>query len=337
MKEVNKLLLNLLRTPSISGKENRIGRYLVERLRKKFKVIRQKAGNSFNVLAVKGTPKVILTTHLDTVNGELKVKEDKKYIYGRGACDAKGCIASMIIAGEKAVKQGLNDFGMLFDVSEEGGFLGVKEALNLVNPEFVIVGEPTSMKIVTGQKGTLGIKIKCYGKTAHSAMPQKGKSAINELINLLSNLRKQKLPSNKIFGKTTMNIGKISGGVAGNIVPDYAEAELNLRTVNSNNNAIKVIKKVIPEKNIEIKYSFEPSLIKNNKLINELNYSKIKAPYFSEMYFWNKKTKAIVFGPGEIKYAHSDKEKISKKELELGTKAYIEILRKLIKRSDTYE
>lgn len=183
MKIVN-LTRDLLRIPSPSGDERGIGKFLVRRLKKSFNVKIQKVGNRFNILATKGETRLILTTHMDTIPKQLEIKEDDNYLYGRGACDAKGIIAAMICAGEEAIKKGLNNFGILLDVDEEKDFSGVKKAIKLINPGFVIVGEPTDFKIAIGQKGLIGIKIKCFGISA-SGSSEKGISAIDKLIEIL--------------------------------------------------------------------------------------------------------------------------------------------------------
>lgn len=322
--EVENLLRDLIKVPSPSGEENEIGEFIVNRLKKNFKIVKQKIGDRFNILAYKGKPEIILTTHLDTVPGKLEVKEDNNYIYGRGACDAKASIASMIIVAEKLIKQKINNVGLLFDVSEETDFLGVKKAINLVNPNFVIVGEPTDFKVVIGQKGLLGIKIKCFGKSAPGSTPEKGVSAINMLIKQLNKIKSTKLLFSDKFRKTTINIGKISGGSAANIVSDYAEAIIEFRTNTDNNLILDLLKEL--RISFDILYSYNPAILKNQNLIKNLNFELITIPYFTEMYFWNKKTSCIVFGPGKYEFAHSEGEKIEKEDLGKAVKNYIKII-----------
>jgi len=320
------LTMDLIKIPSPSGEEKEIGEFLVKRLEKSFNVKKQVVGNRFNILATKGNPRLILTTHIDTVPKQIEIKEDDEWIYGRGACDTKGIIASMISASEEAVRLGYSNFGLLFDVSEESDFLGIKKAVNLVNPELVIVGEPTEFKIVKGQKGLLGLRIKCIGKSAPGSTPEKGISAINELINMLFAIKGLELPFDKELGKTTINIGKINGGTAPNVVADYAEAIMEIRTTRLNEEIINLINKNIPKDSIDILYSFE-YVLTDNILLNKFGFEKIIVPYFTEMYFWSKKTKSFVFGPGQYEFAHTDNEKIKKKDLEKGKKIYLEFIK----------
>jgi len=316
------LLRDLLKIPSSSGNEKELGIYLVKILRKNFQVKIQKVKNNFNILAFVGKPDLILTTHLDTVPEQLEIKEDNNFFYGRGACDAKGAMSSMIIAAEKAKEKGLTNFGLLFDVQEESDFSGIKKAINLVNPKYVIVGEPTNFKIIKGQKGLLGIKVICKGKSAHGSTPEKGISAISNLINILSEINKLSFPESSL-GKTTINIGKINGGTASNVVPDYAEATIELRTTITNKKILKIIYAKISKSNINLLYSFEPVINKSDFI---KDYEKITVPYFTEMYFWNKKSKTVVFGPGNPDYAHSNNEKIKKSELIKASKEYYNII-----------
>lgn len=318
------LAKNLLKINSVSGEEKEIGEFLAERLAPNFKITIQEIGSRFNILATKGNPKLLLTTHIDTVPGILEVKEDKKYLYGRGACDTKGIIAPMICAAEKAVNLGYNNFGLVFDVSEETDFSGIKRAIDLINPEFVIVGEPTGLKIVIGQKGLIGLKIFSKGKKAPGSMPEKGINAIILLTRIISQIDKIELPISEI-GITSLNIGQISGGIAPNVVPDYAEAIIEFRSTILNDVIIKKIKTVT--KNFELLYSFEPVIMNETKYLENLNFDREIVPYFTEMYFWSKKSNAIVFGPGEYKYAHTDKERISKKDILKSEEVYLNIIK----------
>ena len=325
------LARQLLNIPSVSGEEKEIAEFLVDRLSRTFKVETQNVGNNFNILATCGKPDIILTTHMDTVPGLLEIKEDNDYLYGRGACDTKGIIAAMVCACEEAVKEGFNNFGILLDVCEETDFSGINEAINLVNPVFVIIGEPTNLDIVYGQKGLLGVKLICNGKSAPGSSPKLGVSAINNLISNLTKINNLNLPEDDFLGKTTFNIGIIKGGNAVNIVPDYAEATIEFRTVTNNKELINLIKQNVGYSIVEILYNFEIVINNDLEFIKYLNLNKRTVSYFSEMYFWNNKSKTIVFGPGNYEVAHTNSEKISKNDITKGKLLYLEIIRKLYK------
>ena len=155
------LLKELISLESVSGSESAIGDFLFSFLSPYFKVqkIRVKE-NRFNILAVAGVPRLYFNTHLDTVPiGNNMLREDDEFIYGRGACDAKGSMAAMVCAAISARKKGLTDFGLFFDVGEEDDFCGILKGLPETDPRFVVIGEPTELVPVIGQRGLLGFKL----------------------------------------------------------------------------------------------------------------------------------------------------------------------------------
>ncbi|MEK6963766.1 MAG: M20/M25/M40 family metallo-hydrolase [Nanoarchaeota archaeon] len=330
------LAKTLIQIPSESGQEQKIGRILVERLKKNFDVRTQPVGDRFNVLATKGKPQLILTTHIDTVPKQLEIKEDKEWLYGRGACDTKGLMAAMICAAEQAVQEGITNFGLLFDVGEETDFAGVKKATTLVNPNYVIVGEPTAFTMRIGQKGLLGFKLSCKGVSAPGATPEKGISAIERLIDNLERIRKIPLPNDEKLGESKLNIGMIQGGSAVNVVPDYAEATVEVRTTESNKTFLKKIRNELRFADIEITCNFDSVLLQDLKWTEAFNLNPTISKGFNELYFWSQKSKAIVFGPGDYAYAHGDQEKIRKKDILKGQKIYLDMIRRLTK-ENTYK
>jgi len=324
--EAADLLKELLGIPSPSGRENEIGEFLAKRLEKKFDVKKQRVGDRFNVLATKGTPRLLFTTHMDTVPKHLEIKEDADFIYGRGACDAKGPLACMVCACETAADKGLRDFGMLFDVGEEDDFCGIIEAIKTVEPEQVIVGEPTGFKVAYGQKGLLLLKVRCAGKSAPGATPERGISAIQSLIGILGKLAEIELPKDKLLGVTTMNIGEIRGGTAPNIVPDYAEALIDVRTATPNDNVLRALGAVIPGDCLEVVYQYDAVVNDDAGFAERFGLEKTTVPYFTEMYFWTRAKNARAVGPGDYAYAHSGEERIRKDDLARGAELYLKII-----------
>jgi acetylornithine deacetylase len=164
--ELTKTLINI---PSVSGDEEAVGFFLRDYLESLGWTVELQAvsSNQNNVIAyLNETPRVFLSTHIDTVPPFIKASEDAEKIYGRGACDAKGIIASQIFAAEELRKQGITDIGFLYTVDEEQGSTGAKAA-NL-HPiaqkcEFLINGEPTDNDLATGSKGSLRMLIKTRG------------------------------------------------------------------------------------------------------------------------------------------------------------------------------
>ncbi|HVG38925.1 MAG TPA: M20/M25/M40 family metallo-hydrolase, partial [Pyrinomonadaceae bacterium] len=127
--ELTKKLIDI---PSVSGAEADVTRFLADHLESLgYEVERQTVENDReNIFAVLPgrTPRVVFSTHLDTVPPFIPAREDDDYIYGRGACDAKGIIAAQIAAAEKLRREGARDLGLLFLVDEEMGSIGARLA-----------------------------------------------------------------------------------------------------------------------------------------------------------------------------------------------------------------
>jgi acetylornithine deacetylase len=190
------------------------------------------APNRFNVFAYWGEPKVTLSTHIDTVPPFFPSREDDANIWGRGACDTKGIIASMIFAIRELLDQGTRNVGLLLLVGEERNSAGAFAAARENRGSKVIInGEPTENKLALGSKGALRCELVAKGRMAHSAYPELGESAIEKLLDALAAVRQLNLPVDELLGASTINIGTISGGRAPNVIADHAQAEVFIRLV----------------------------------------------------------------------------------------------------------
>jgi acetylornithine deacetylase len=324
-REITALTKKLVEVSSPSGRENGVAELIAPRLRKNFDVRLQKVGDRYNVIALRGEPEIILTAHMDTVPGTLKICENKEFIYGRGSCDAKGAIAAMILAAEDAVTYGASNFGLVFDVGEEDSFDGVMNAVSTLNPKLVVLGEPSSLNLVTRQKGLLQLSITKKGKSAPASMPSRGVSAIELLTRSLNKLLSLKPTGKDEDWGQTMNIGTISGGTAPNVVADEAKAVIDIRTVSDNSAIFKTVSAVLGG-GIVKDLDFQPSVSDAGCLPEILGVRTAVMPYFTEMYFWGKKAKAVVLGPGNYSVAHTNKEKVSKREILTAKEKYLKIL-----------
>ena len=219
----------LIDIESITGNEKAVGDFLYEYLRP----VAQRYGGQvermevepkrFNVLAWWGRPEVVLSTHIDTVPPFLTSREDADFIWGRGACDTKGIIASMLKAMESLLEGGRRDLGVLLVVGEERNSAGARRANTQPRgTRYLINGEPTENKLAVGSKGALRLEVEATGRMAHSAYPELGESAILKLLDALGRLRKIRWPRDRTLGETTCNIGTITGGRAPNVIPDRA-------------------------------------------------------------------------------------------------------------------
>ncbi|MGH9527655.1 MAG: M20/M25/M40 family metallo-hydrolase, partial [Terriglobales bacterium] len=189
-----------------------------------------------NIFASDGPPRIVLSTHLDTVPPFFPSREDAGWIYGRGSCDAKGIAAAQIFAAESLRAVGIHGVGLLFLAGEEKNSAGACAANERARRQppgsrFLINGEPTANRMVAAGKGALRVDIRAQGRAAHSAYPELGESAIDKLLEALARLRALPLPADARLGPTTCNIGTLAGGHAPNVVADQARAELLYRLV----------------------------------------------------------------------------------------------------------
>ena len=287
----------------------------------------------FNVYAEWGNPAVVLSTHMDTVPPFIESREDSDFIYGRGACDAKGIIAAMIAAAEKLIESGTRNFGLLFVVGEERNSAGAEVASRSPRAaRDLINGEPTESKVALGSKGIMRYEVLATGRMAHSAYPELGESAIEKLLDALESVRHMKLPDDPVLGRTTVNIGTISGGRAPNIVPDAAKAELAIRLVSDARQIDQALRAAIgdraevreiltlPAMHFASLDGFPTSVVAFTTDIPVL------APAWGEPF---------LFGPGSIHVAHTTQEKISKRELLDAVDTYAKMTQMLLARTES--
>jgi acetylornithine deacetylase len=319
---------------SITGQEGAVGEFLHAQLRELAKrtggvVERMEVGSErFNVLAAWGAPVVTLSTHMDTVPPFFPSREDEEFVWGRGACDAKGIIAAMIAAGEKLLEQGTRNFALLFVVGEERDSLGAHTAAKQGRgSKYLINGEPTENKLAIGSKGALRYELVARGKLAHSAYPEFGDSAIHKLLDVLEAIRRIPLPEDELLGKATLNVGTISGGRATNVVADQAQAELMFRVVGEPGALREGVRKAAGGR-VELREAlYTPAL--RMEAVDGLPTTVVSfttdIPNFRGA--WGK---PMLIGPGSIHLAHTAEERIAKKELREAVGIYEELVKKAV-------
>src|SRR6202000_1319260 len=109
----------------------------------------------------------------------------------------------------------------------------------------VIKGETTENKLALGSKGALRLELVASGRMAHSAYPELGESAIEKLLDALEQVRRVRLPFDKILGPSTLNIGTVPGARAPNVIADHAQAELFIRLVDSGDATLGAMKQAV--------------------------------------------------------------------------------------------
>ncbi|KAG0370681.1 hypothetical protein BGX24_001961 [Mortierella sp. AD032] len=295
-----------------------------------------------NVLAYLGkgrNPRVLFNTHIDVVPPYIEYREDEENVYGRGSSDAKGCMAAQVQAVEELRKDGLvkeGDVGFLFVVGEEVDHIGMVKANDLgLTPDYLIVGEPTESRLALGHKGVLRLNISIEGKAAHSGYPELGVSANDKMIDLLYKLKSLKLPEDSYFGKTTMNIGTIQGGLAANIVPAFSKAGISFRIATSTKDVLDLVDQVIPyEQQLKDKISIERVTCWEPVRCHSVpGFETFVANYFTDIPSFTSAKHSLLYGPGSILCAHAPHEYISKKELIAAVGSYKDIVLKLFAES----
>jgi len=333
--DVFKLTRELIDIPSVTGDELHIGTSLAELLnRYGYQVESQEVtSDRANVIATTGaTPRVVLSTHMDTVPPYIASSEDDEFIHGRGACDAKGIIAAQIAAAEQLRAEGVTEIGLLFTVDEEVNSAGAKalNALPLSGAcEFLINGEPTDNRLALGTKGSLQVTIKTKGRAAHSAYPEQGDSAIEKLLDVLVAVRQINWPSDETFGETTCNIGVLSGGTRANVVPDEAQTVLQIRLATEGQAAKDLLERAVDGRaSLEYKSVHDPV-----RLLALDGFEQTIVRFTTDIPYLTNWGTPLLIGPGSILDAHTEHERVAKSELLKAVEIYSSLAKRLLDRS----
>jgi acetylornithine deacetylase len=280
-------------------------------------------GERFNVYAALPgiTPDVVLSTHMDTVPPFFGATEDDEFIYGRGACDAKGIIAAQIAAADRLREAGVK-VGLLFVVGEERDSAGAAVAnKSPKGSKFLINGEPTDNRLALASKGALRVELRAKGRMAHSAYPELGESAIDKLVGALHDVLAMPLPAEPEIGSSTLNIGLISGGYAPNVIADKAEAHVLIRLVGSSDETKKSILAAVGDR-ADVVFSLDLPFVRMRK-VGDL--PTMIAKFTTDIPALTAWGEPFLLGPGSIHVAHTPNEKIAKKELLESVDLYVEL------------
>ncbi len=295
-----------------------------------YQIVRQPvtAGRD-NLYAWREPPEVVFSTHLDCVPPHVPLREDATHLHGRGTCDAKGLAAAMIAAAERLASEGERRIGLLFVVGEENGSDGAQIA-HALGPKgrYLINGEPTENRLSIGQKGSLKIVLECTGRAAHSAYPDEGRSAMLPILDTLERLRRLPLPVDPLLGSGSLNIGIVRGGVAPNVIPATARAELLMRLVGpSEGLRTEVAACAAPE--VTVTFPTELPAYKNTAP-PPAGWATTVVGFASDLAFHASWGARYQLGPGTIRVAHTTEERIAKSELVQGVELYVKLASDLI-------
>lgn len=331
-----KTLSKLIEIDTSVGKSNlRIINYLeIYFSNLRYKTRKWGDGNQRNLFVYKPTylGRIVLAAHTDTVqpvggwrSNPLSLSKNGDHYFGLGVCDMKGFIAVMCEIAEKINNDRL---AFLFTYNEESDFAGAKNVDRKIigKRDIIILGEPTDGEIVLATKGLVNCSLEVTGKPAHGSAPRLGVSAILDSARLIMKLKQMfdakfeaKNAQDKLFDipQSTYNFGRIRGGSADNVVPERCEMSLEIRTVIDNFDYKSLIAKTAKNLGIVLEITENLNLPTFRSAINavELRESMVATDmgksYCTEANIYQQFCpKCIIFGPGNIKYAHAPNEKI---------------------------
>jgi acetylornithine deacetylase/succinyl-diaminopimelate desuccinylase family protein len=306
-------------------------------------------------------PVVMLDAHQDTVPVEGMVippfepSERNGRIYGRGSCDVKGGMASMLTAFARIVREQPNDCGdviMSCTCDEEHGMNGI---LNLASgwlpepggdwltrrPDMVIIAEPTSLDIVVAHRGVTRWALHTSGRASHSSRPSEGVNAIYHMAEILqhlkdyANLLEQTEPHHPLCGTPTLSVGRIGGGISVNVVPDSCWIEIDRRVLpgEDQTTVIDQVTNYLQDRG-SCEFDMGDPWCVVGPLSNDFNTlladrlmsnvesvvgprNKVGVPYGTNAAATDALgVPTVVFGPGSIDQAHTKDEWIEAKQLE---------------------
>ncbi|KAF1815402.1 Zn-dependent exopeptidase [Eremomyces bilateralis CBS 781.70] len=347
-KELWGLHKSLVNIESITENENEVAKWLESYLQQRgLKTeLQEVSPDRFNVLAYpegRRESRVLVTSHIDTVPPfyPWEYNESTNVVSGRGSVDAKGSVAAQVIAaldvvkGYKATQNAEPSLSLLYVVGEETGGDGMAHfsSHKPCNYASVIFGEPTEGKLASGHKGNLGLKLMAKGKASHSGYPWLGLNAIDILIEALRVLKGLvgTFPTSDKYGETTLNIGKIDGGVAANVVPAESHALLAFRLATGSAPAqrerilaaIETVQQRAEERGGGLETEWEAEGYGPMDLDADVpGFETMVVNYGTDIPNLAGDHKKYLYGPGSIQVAHGPNEELTVSELEEAVKGY---------------
>lgn len=281
-----------------------------------------------NVFAWIDDPVVVFSTHFDCVPAFFESRVENDRLYGRGSSDAKGILAAQVIAAERLRAAGERRVGLLFVAGEERGSDGAMAA-NTMAPasvKYLINGEPTENRLGAATRGVYRVKLTAHGRAAHSSRPDLGESAIEKLIDVLTELRSAPWPEDPLLGRTHYTVGLINGGVAPNVIPALASAELLFRSVGPEQDIHAVLEQTIAGRaTIEHVLTVPPVRLKTVP-----GFATEVFWYTTDIPFLDKWGTPLLIGPGSVTEAHTKDESVPLQELAEAVGLYERLARELL-------
>ena len=324
-----RLTRELVDIDSTTGSEGPAGAALSRMLRDLgYDVIEQPVSDGrFNIYASLGRPAAVFSTHFDCVPPFFPSREEQGRLYGRGACDAKGIAVAQMAAAERLRAGGLADIGLLFVVGEERGSDGAKLANTMARgSRFLINGEPTDNRLARATRGVYRSRLKAVGRAAHSSQPELGESAIEKLVDAIVALRAVEWPSDPDLGTTYYTVGVIKGGVAPNVIPASADAEVLFRTVSDHVEIRRRLQAAVSS----FAEAEEVHLVPPVRLAAVPGFDTAVFNFTTDVPFLDNWGQPLLIGPGSITKAHTADEFVEIAELERAVDLYVTLVQKLL-------
>jgi acetylornithine deacetylase len=276
-----------------------------------------------------------MTTHLDTVPPFFPPRVEGEHLLGRGVIDAKGIAAAMVVAhGRLLTSPAGAEVALLFVVGEETTSDGAKAAAQGFAPqvEAFVNGEPTEGLLCRAMKGVLAFDLRAHGVAAHSAYPSAGHSAVHDLLDALGRLRSEPWPTSPL-GETTLNIGVLEGGVAGNVLAPAARASVVMRPTVDTDLVLARVRALVPA-SLDLQITMQSAPVTLTELPGETScvvaFGSDVPHLLPLLGAPGGPGKALLVGPGSILDAHTDHERVRIADLEAAVESYARIARQLL-------
>jgi len=323
------LARRLIDIDSTTGREAEVGGVIAAYLRDRgYSVLEQPIeGERCNIVAAAGEPQVVFSTHFDCVPPFFASRVEGDLLHGRGACDAKGILAAQIAAAERLRAGGETRVGLVFVAGEERGSDGAMAVNRIASPaKFLVNGEPTENRLGAATRGVYRVRLRTAGRAAHSGYPELGESAIEKLLDVLHDMRAAAWPSDELLGTTHYTVGLIRGGVAPNVIPPHAEAEIIFRSVSDHAALRAALTRVVAGRaDVEVVLEVPPVRLRTEEGFDTAVFS-----YTTDIPFLTNWGAPLLLGPGSIHVAHTDREHMAIPELARGVDLYVSLARRLL-------
>jgi acetylornithine deacetylase len=321
------LLERLVAIPSVTGSEGPYTRELRDLLEGRGYTVDlvEVAPDRPNLIATPAGGEgadVYFSTHLDVVPPHIAPRREGDLLYGRGSADTKGPLVAMLAAAEILNSRGVRA-GFLLVVGEEVdhcGAIAAAATLDLGQAP-ILLGEPTSNRVVAAQKGMLKLVIRATGVAGHSAFPDRGVSAIHRLLRFLEAVSTEPWPSDDVLGETTFNVGTIEGGVAANVFAPSAQAQLMFRLAGPAAPCLERLHELCADGvSLDVISSNDPVT-----LTPPDGFSTCVIPFNSDASYLSPLGAVTLCGPGAIELAHSENEHIDRASIDAGIEIYVRL------------